>query len=162
MLSAALERNVVSEEQNTQIRERVKAYEGQDEVFCHGDLHLSNIINVKWMQKGGLTYNRACLIDFGYACTANRFYDLAYLLEQAPLNFTEDDKKELVDYFVGELKTRGISLDYDIYHVYQAQATLANAHLASIVTKWAQIVSYEKNTQERDYYLKRLNVLNHA
>ncbi|MBU2637868.1 MAG: phosphotransferase [Nanoarchaeota archaeon] len=64
---------------------------------AHGDFHLENILAIG---KVG-----TCVVDFQKACMADQFYDLAFLLEQAELELTEGEKKQLIDSFVQQVTT---------------------------------------------------------
>ncbi|MBU2638734.1 MAG: aminoglycoside phosphotransferase family protein [Nanoarchaeota archaeon] len=64
--------------------------------FCHGDPHTGNILDIG---EDGLV-----IIDPVSACYASRFFDLAYLLEQAELDLSHEDKEELIDYFMMQSK----------------------------------------------------------
>lgn len=88
----------------------IKAYNPAILTLCQGDLHPGNIINVERTNKGIVSYNRACLIDFGKAHLGGYLYDVAYLLEQEELGFSNNDKKELLHYFIEQLSLQGISI----------------------------------------------------
>lgn len=90
--------------------------------IAHCDFHLDNIVDIG---------NESCIIDFEKTCLANRFYDLAFLLEQSEINMNNGEKQRFVDYFVKQLTLRGEILSEDPYTSYKYNALFVNLLEAS-------------------------------
>lgn len=123
------------EEEISQLREAILfisiELDKHELYFCHGDLHLGNIINVSHNEAGAI-FDKACIIDFETAGRANKFYDLAYLLEQDTLGLKYEQKRRLIDYYLGkknELTPNTISQQYQDYDF---NATFVNLRIAGI------------------------------
>lgn len=115
--------------------------------IVHGDMHLGNLIDAG---KG-----ETCLIDFESASYANRFFDLAYFLEQAELNLPEEDKKELIDYFVTTSKEKGEVLNENPYQAYQLNAVFINLRIAGAYSRESKELHRENADELMKIYITK-------
>lgn len=118
--------------------------------LCHCDFHPGNILDVG---KEGLV-----IIDPISASYANYFFDLAYLLEQAEMRLSREDKLELIDYFVEQLKDKGEKVD-NPQRLYDLNAVFVNLKLAGVCEKWAKEGKGEEYLKRKEAYLSRFNEL---
>lgn len=91
--------------------------------FCHGDFNPRNILAVK---------DGFCIIDYEKVSLVNKYFDLAYLLEQ--LDFNWKDKKGLIKYFKKKIKDN--SSVKEVIKIYDHNALFVNLTLAGTCSQW--------------------------
>lgn len=129
----------------------------QDRYFSHCDYHLGNIVDIGQF--------KTCIIDFETASMANRFFDLAYLLEQIELGLTEKTKKFIIDQFVKKLGLKGEKVEENVQKLYDYNAAFVNLRIASAYSNSAKQKndsSYQKyvdkHIEQANAAIKRLNI----
>lgn len=82
-----------------------------NKVFVHGDMHLSNIINISFGEN--IPYpsmGSVSFIDFEHSGFANSIYDIVYFLEQYSLNANYELKMNALEQFVDAKNSPGYTL----------------------------------------------------
>ena len=95
----------------------------QERIFSHCDLHSGNIL-----VKGD---GDIAIIDPLSASYANRFFDIAYLLEQAEIGLNKDEKSDIINYFIEKLESNREHLEKP-QRTYDLNAALINLREAAI------------------------------
>lgn len=130
------------------IREIVDYLMGLPRDFAHCDFRLEHILDI------GNREN--CIIDFERAAYANQFFDIAFLLEQAELELSEEEKMGLVGYFVTKIIEKGVELATKPKEAYFYNAVFINLREAAIHGNKS---SKHFNEDLSQIHLKRANEL---
>lgn len=118
--------------------------------LSHCDFHPGNVLIIG--------KDEVVIIDPISTAYANRFFDLAYLLEQAEMSLSREDKSELIDYFVEQLKEKGEKI-VNPQQAYDQNAAFVNLKLAGVCEKWAKEGKGEEYLKRKEVYLTRFNEL---
>lgn len=108
------------------------------EVLTHRDFHSRNIM---------IYQNETFMIDYQDARMGNIFYDLTSLIEDTYVDLSEDQKKELIDYY---LDKSGYDSDERFYFLYHLQALQRSIKAAGSFA----FLKIEKNKDRYLQYLK--------
>lgn len=150
MREKILKRVTLDEKIQSQVIQVTRKLGKLKRALCHCDFHPGNILDAG---KEGLV-----IIDPISAAYANRFFDLAYLLEQADIELSKDDKTELIGYFTEQLRAKGEEI-INPQEQYDLNAAFVNLKLAGVCEKWAKEGKGEEYLKRKEIYLSRFNEL---
>jgi thiamine kinase-like enzyme len=133
-----------------QLKERAKrvaiGLTKQNRILSHCDFHCGNILAIENEQM--------VIIDPISTSYANRFFDLAYLLEQNELNLSKEEKSDLIDYFVGELEKNRESIQ-NPQQIYDLNAAFVNLRIAGAYSRESKELGKESSAKYAEIYIQQ-------